>query len=218
MTTPVRQWMLYGSRPRYAHDLAEVVRRRGEVLVGALDHLADEPEPSPPLEVLGRRSLADLDRALCVALAAGPGAVRRQLHEAALADGFTRFDALVDPTAVLASTVDLGEGCTVNALAAIASHSRLARFVQVNRSASIGHDVTLADFSTVGPGAVLTGFVDVGEGVFIGAGAVVRPRTVIGAHSTVGAGAVVTRDVPDHAIVVGNPARIMGENPVAEVP
>lgn len=213
---PVRHWMLYGSRPRYAHELAEVIRRRGEVLVGALDNLADEPEHSPPLEVLGRRALPSIDRDLCVALAAGPGAVRRQLHEAALVDGFTRFEALVDPTAVLASTVELGEGCTVNALSAIASHSRLARFVQINRGASVGHDVTLADFSTVGPGAVLTGFVDVGEGAFIGAGAVVRPRTVIGAHSIVGAGAVVTKDVPDHAIVVGNPARVRAERTEGE--
>ena len=168
--------------------------------------------------MLGRRALPGIDRALCVALTAGPGAVRRQLHEAALADGFARFEALVDPTAVLASTVEMGEGCTVNALAAIASHSRLARFVQVNRSASIGHDVTLADFSTVGPGAVLTGFVDVGEGAFIGAAAVVRPRTVIGANSTIGAGAVVTKDVPANATVVGNPARQIGESSAGKAP
>ncbi len=44
----------------------------------------------------------------------------------------------------------------------------------------------------------------------IGAGAVILPGIVIGREAMVGAGAVVTRDVPANAIVVGNPARIVG--------
>lgn len=204
-------WVVYGSRPRYAHDLAEIIRRRGERLIAAIDNLEDGPEPSPPLPVMGHGALADLDRSLAVALAAGPPEIRRSLEAAARADGFAHFPALVDPTAVVSSTALLAEGVTVNALAAVASHSRLGRFVQVNRSASVGHDVTLHDYVTIGPGAVLTGFVKVGEGSFVGAGAVLRPRVRIGASSTVGAGAVVTRDVPDGVTVVGNPARPLTE-------
>lgn len=43
----------------------------------------------------------------------------------------------------------------------------------------------------------------------IGAGAVILPGLVIGKNAMVGAGAVVTRNVPDNAIVLGNPARII---------
>ena len=50
----------------------------------------------------------------------------------------------------------------------------------------------------------------VGEGASIGGGAVVLPGLRIGRRSMVGAGAVVTRDVPPNAVVVGNPARIVG--------
>jgi acetyltransferase-like isoleucine patch superfamily enzyme len=47
-------------------------------------------------------------------------------------------------------------------------------------------------------------------GAAIGAGAIVVAGVTIGCWALVGAGAVVTRDVPDHALVVGNPARIIG--------
>ena len=48
------------------------------------------------------------------------------------------------------------------------------------------------------------------KGASIGANATLLPGLKIGANAMVGAGAVVTRDVPPHAIVVGNPARIHG--------
>lgn len=48
------------------------------------------------------------------------------------------------------------------------------------------------------------------DGASIGAGAVILPGVVIGARALVAAGAVVTRDVPDGAVVAGNPAREVG--------
>lgn len=47
-------------------------------------------------------------------------------------------------------------------------------------------------------------------GAAIGAGAIIIAGVTIGCWALVGAGAVVTRDVPDHALVLGNPARIIG--------
>ena len=46
------------------------------------------------------------------------------------------------------------------------------------------------------------------RGASIGAGAVILPGVTVGAGAMVGAGAVVTKDVPAHAVVVGNPARV----------
>jgi UDP-2-acetamido-3-amino-2,3-dideoxy-glucuronate N-acetyltransferase len=50
----------------------------------------------------------------------------------------------------------------------------------------------------------------INEGASIGAGAVILPGVVIGSKAMVGAGAVVTRSVPPNAVVVGNPAKIVG--------
>ncbi len=47
------------------------------------------------------------------------------------------------------------------------------------------------------------------ESAWIGAGATILPGVCVGRHAVVGAGAVVTKDVPDYAVVVGSPARVV---------
>jgi maltose O-acetyltransferase len=51
--------------------------------------------------------------------------------------------------------------------------------------------------------------ITIGNSVWIGGGAIVLPGVTVGQNSVIGAGAVVTRDVPDNAVVVGNPARVL---------
>jgi acetyltransferase-like isoleucine patch superfamily enzyme len=50
----------------------------------------------------------------------------------------------------------------------------------------------------------------------VGGGAVLLPGVTVGENAFVGAGTVVTKDVPDHAVVVGNPARFIGWVPEGE--
>jgi len=50
----------------------------------------------------------------------------------------------------------------------------------------------------------------IGKGASIGAGALILCDVNVGKHALVGAGAVVTKDVEDHGIVIGNPARLVG--------
>jgi serine acetyltransferase len=51
--------------------------------------------------------------------------------------------------------------------------------------------------------------VSIGEGSWLGANVVVLPGVTIGRHVAVGAGSIVTTDLPDHAVAVGNPARVL---------
>jgi len=54
--------------------------------------------------------------------------------------------------------------------------------------------------------------VRIGRGALIGTAAVLLPGVTIAEHAVVGAGAVVTKDVGNNSIVVGNPAKPVGEN------
>jgi len=104
--------------------------------------------------------------------------------------------------------------------------------VKIQNAALIYQGVTVEDGVFIGPNAILTNDrfprattaagdvarahdwqispIRLRTGASIGAGAVVVAGHDIGRYATVGAGAVVTRDVPDHALVAGNPARRIG--------
>lgn len=80
--------------------------------------------------------------------------------------------------------------------------------VHICQNAVVSHGCVLGSFVTVCPGAVLAGEVTVGDGVLVGANAtVIHGGITIGRNAVIGAGAVVTHDVPEGAVVVGNPAR-----------
>ena len=62
---------------------------------------------------------------------------------------------------------------------------------------------------------LITKPITVGKNSFIGARAMILPGVSIGDQAIVGAMSVVSRDVPDHQIVVGNPAKKIGERPTS---
>jgi sugar O-acyltransferase (sialic acid O-acetyltransferase NeuD family) len=79
----------------------------------------------------------------------------------------------------------------------------------INTGAIVEHDCKLEDYVHVAPNASLGGNVSIGEKSLIGIGATVIPNIKIGKNVSVGAGTLVLQDVPDNAVVVGVPARII---------
>lgn len=127
---------------------------------------------------------------------------------------FTRhsFTNVIHPSAIFSSRATMGTGNMILHGVIIQVQTRIGDHCIINTGAQVDHDCSIADYVHLGPGTVLCGTVSVGEGSFIGAGAVITPGIRVGAWCTVGAGSVVIRDIPDYAVAVGNPARVIKHN------
>lgn len=119
-----------------------------------------------------------------------------------------KYSKAIHPSATLAANTSIEEGTVVMAHAVINADASIGKHAIINTAAIVEHDCHLADFVHLSPHATLCGNVHVGEGTHIGAGATVIPNTKIGKWCTIGAGTVVLKDVPDYAVVVGNPGKI----------
>lgn len=122
------------------------------------------------------------------------------------------FGKAIHPSVLLSDDVEVGEGTVVFHGSIIQSSATIGKHVIVNTAASIDHDCVVGDFVHIAPKVALCGGVSIGEGALLGVGAVVIPGVKIGKWSIIGAGSVVTKNVPDYAVVVGNPARILKYN------
>jgi UDP-2-acetamido-3-amino-2,3-dideoxy-glucuronate N-acetyltransferase len=119
----------------------------------------------------------------------------------------------------------LGKGCKIGQNVFVASGVSIGNNVKIQNNVSIYSGVTLEDDVFCGPSIVFTNVKTprsafprntdyaetlVRQGATLGANSTIVCGVTIGRHALVGAGAVVTRDVPDYAVVVGNPARQRG--------
>jgi UDP-2-acetamido-3-amino-2,3-dideoxy-glucuronate N-acetyltransferase len=125
------------------------------------------------------------------------------------------------------SGAKLGKSCVLGQNVNIGNHVIIGSFVKIQNNVSVYEGVTLEDYVFCGPSMVFTNVLDprskypqagarfylktlVREGASLGANSTILAGHTIGRFAFVGAGAVVTKDVPDFALVMGNPARLAG--------
>ena len=123
-----------------------------------------------------------------------------------------KFGQLIHRTSSNSSWSSIGAGTVVMAKVVINACVTIGEHCIINSGAVIEHDCILKDFVHISPNASLAGGVTVGEGTHIGIGVCVIPGIKIGKWVTIGAGTVIINDVPDGAVVVGNPGKIIKRN------
>jgi UDP-2-acetamido-3-amino-2,3-dideoxy-glucuronate N-acetyltransferase len=119
----------------------------------------------------------------------------------------------------------IGEKCSLGQNVVVSPEVKLGNNVKVQNNVSIYTGVTCDDDVFLGPSMVFTNVINprsaisrrdefrkthVGRGATIGANATIICGHDIGNFAFIGAGAVVTKDIPDYALVVGNPASQVG--------
>ena len=126
---------------------------------------------------------------------------------------------------VMKGTV-IGESCSLGQNVLVGPNAKVGNNVKIQNNVSVYEGVTLEDNVFCGPSMVFTnvdrprsGFPTgheaylktvIKHGASIGANATIVCGHTIGEHAFIGAGAVVTKNVPNYAVVYGNPARIHG--------
>jgi sugar O-acyltransferase (sialic acid O-acetyltransferase NeuD family) len=118
-----------------------------------------------------------------------------------------RWASILDPGAVIAENARLSAPLIAAAFAFVCPGASIGRHVSLRHQAVIGHDVTIGDFVFVGAGTVVSGYCTLKPGAYLGPGSVVREGVTLGRCCVVGIGSTVVGDVPDYAVVAGNPAR-----------
>lgn len=126
---------------------------------------------------------------------------------------------------VVAEGATLGTDVVVGAFCFVARGAVVGAGTRIQSHTSVWDGVTLGEDVFVGPAVVFTNVrhpraafpraphwdrTVVEEGASLGAASVLVAPVRVGKRALVGAGAVVTHDVPEHAIVAGNPARVIG--------
>jgi UDP-2-acetamido-3-amino-2,3-dideoxy-glucuronate N-acetyltransferase len=119
----------------------------------------------------------------------------------------------------------LGRGCNIGQNVVISPDVVIGDNVKIQNNVSVYTGVIIGDDVFCGPSLVFTNVINprshvsrkheyqrtvVRRGASLGANATIVCGHTIGEYAFIGAGAVVTRDVPDYALVVGNPGRIAG--------
>ena len=122
----------------------------------------------------------------------------------------------------------IGENCTLGQNVNVANNVIIGNHVKIQNNISIYEGVELEDYVFCGPSMVFTNIkiprsefpqwgseyyskTLVKKSASIGANATIICGVTIGRYALIGSGAVVTKDVPDYALVIGNPGKVIGK-------
>lgn len=193
----------------HAKVILDVINSRKEYKVSGIFDDDEKKEKFLDISFLGKYDIGkEITKKAQFLISIGNNKIRKAITKKIKHSFFSAFDK----SSIVSNSVKIGLGTVIMPNAVINANSKIGFHCIINTAAVIEHDCIIEDFVHISSNATITGNVKVGEGSLIGAGSVVIPNIKIGKWCLVGAGTVITKDIPDYAVVVGNPGNIIKYN------
>lgn len=126
---------------------------------------------------------------------------RRKIVEKFIEKG-AKFIKFIHPTALIASTADIGEGTVISHNVSVGPMVKVGRFNILNSRCTIGHDSSIGDFNFISPQVAISGNTFIGNENMIGTNACTIPGMKIGNKNKIAAGMVIYKNVGDNETVL----------------
>lgn len=150
-----------------------------------------------------------------------------QIHESAIVDSGAKIGqgTKVWHFTHIMSSAEIGEDVSIGQNCFIGENVKIGNNVKIQNNVSLYDGLVVHDNVFIGPSSVFTNVIKprseyptnkkysqtiIEEGVTIGANATIVCGTTLGEYAFIGSGSVVTKNIPNNALVVGNPGKIIG--------
>jgi len=193
----------------HAKVIIEILQAQGITGIAAIDEIKETTVLNVPIthKLIPERFEAG-DQ---LVIAIGNNQVRKRISEQRPGISYAKA---IHPSCNISPSAYIGAGTVVMAGVSVNADAIVGNHVILNTNCCVDHDCKIGSYAHISPNAALAGNIEVGEGTQVGIGACVVPGIKIGKWATIGAGAVVIGDVPDYAVVAGNPGRIIKYNSI----
>ncbi|MGG4488685.1 acetyltransferase [Metabacillus idriensis] len=215
----MKKILIFGSGG-HAKVVIDIVEKSNEYqILGLIDSYRPPNQSACGYQVIGDESiLLNIRNEIHGGIVAiGDNWVRKKVVEKILAimPEF-KFVHAVHPSAIIGSSVTIGDGTVVMGGTVINSNTSVSEHCVINTHSSVDHDCRIGRFVSIAPGSTLGGNVTVGDYTAISLGSKVIHSLMIGSHTVIGAGSTVVRDIGSNAVAYGTPAKIIRSRTIGE--
>ena len=194
----------------HALVVADTAAALGIEIEGFLDDFDSNPER----RVLGKKvySAAVLQCGDTVYMGFGNNAIRQKIALSLLERGIY-LPKLIHPSATVAESAEIADGCYIGAGVIIDPLCKIGRFSILNNGTIVCHETVIDEAVHLCPRTVCAGKVHVGARSWLGVGSSVIEKIKISADVFIGAGSVLVKDIDESNITVyGVPAKFQKRN------
>ena len=189
----------------HSHSVIDsIIQKKEYEIIGYVDN--DEKPDYLGIKYLGNDSVFESiyksgvhNACICVGFI-GKKNNREELYDRLKRIGF-KFPVIIDPSSIIASNVNIGEGTFVGKGAVINANAKIGKICIINSKSLIEHDCEIGDFSHISVSSCICGEVKIGNCTFVGANSTIIQTVKIGNNCVIGAGTLILKDIYDNTKV-----------------